>query len=243
MAVLYKVQTGAYKSAAGAAVAALRVKNSVKKYLKKIGSKENVSVGVIHSGGYYKVQEGAFESKENAIRRRDLIRAAGVYAIMIETRTQDAAPAAPEATGAQKVYDLMKPYIDSKTAHSDFIKAYNALMDKLGHSRITEKDAWCTEFVDLMFWQAGYLDLIGYAKNSNTLMETAKQKGTWKSGSGDIRFGDVVIYQNKSGAPNHTEFALTHNMFVSGNCSGGVRVRTRSSLKTVKGRIRPKYPA
>ena len=242
MAILYKVQTGAFKSSVRAAASATLVKAAIKKYLKKSGSKEDVSIAVIYSDGYYKVQEGAFSLKENAVRRRDLVRAAGVYAIVTESRTQDAAPAAPTASGAQKVYDLMKPYIDSKTAHSDFVKAYNAMMDKLGHSKITEKNAWCTEFVNLMFWKAGYLDLIGYAKISKVLMETAKKKGTWKSGSGDIRFGDVVIYQNKSGSPNHTEFALGGNKFVSGNYNGGVHVRTRPNFKTVKGRIRPKYP-
>jgi len=38
------------------------------------------------------------------------------------------------------------------------------------------------------------------------------------------------------------EFALGGNKFVSGNYNGGVHVRTRPNFKTVKGRIRPKYP-
>ena len=95
MATLYKVQTGAYKSAAGAAASALLVRKKIEKYLKKIKSSEKVSVAVVNSGGYYKVQEGAFSSKENAIRRRDLVRAAGVYAVVIETKTQDPEPVVP----------------------------------------------------------------------------------------------------------------------------------------------------
>lgn len=95
MAVLYKVQSGAYKSAVGAAAAAVLAKKKIEKYLKKTKSKEKVGVAVISSGGYYKVQEGAFASKENANKRRDLVRAAGVYAVTIETTTQDTEPVTP----------------------------------------------------------------------------------------------------------------------------------------------------
>ena len=96
MAILYKVQTGAYKHAAGALLAAARVRKGVEKYIKKTGSTEKVSVAVIQSGVYYKVQEGAFANKDNADRRRDLIRAAGFYAVVIETKTQDTMPAPQE---------------------------------------------------------------------------------------------------------------------------------------------------
>ena len=95
MAILYKVQTGAFKSSVRAAASATLVKAAIKKYLKKSGSMEDVSIAVIYSDGYYKVQEGAFSSKENAIRRRDLVRAAGVYAVVIETKTQDPEPVVP----------------------------------------------------------------------------------------------------------------------------------------------------
>ena len=106
MAILYKVQTGAYKHAAGAALAAARVRKSVEKYLKKAGSKEKVSIAVISSGGWYKVQTGAFSSKTNAEMRKDLLRKAGVYAVVVETKTQDAPAPAP----APKPADPVKPH-------------------------------------------------------------------------------------------------------------------------------------
>lgn len=250
MAILYKVQTGAYKHAAGAALAAARVRKSVEKYLKKAGSKEKVSVAVISSGGWYKVQTGAFSSKTNAETRKGLLRKAGVYAVVVETKTQDAPAPAPvqKTIGPDKVYTLMLPYIDSKTAHEDFVRGYNAFIDeynkaiKASHSKIDSSDAWCTEFVELMFYKAGYLNLIGYGKRAKNLYENAKKLGTWKSGTSDIKYGDVVIYQDNNGEPNHTEFALGPNDFISGNYNGGVHKRHRGSLSTVKGRIRPMYP-
>lgn len=90
MGILYKVQSGAYKSTLNATIAAASVRKKVEKYLKKIGSKETVSVAVISSGGWHKVQEGAFASKANAEKRKKLLRDAGVYAVVIETKTQDA---------------------------------------------------------------------------------------------------------------------------------------------------------
>ncbi|MBR2257884.1 MAG: endo alpha-1,4 polygalactosaminidase [Blautia sp.] len=150
--------------------------------------------------------------------------------------------------GPQRVYNLMKPYIDSKTAHKDFIREYNAFIDwynkKYGtkHSKIDDSNAWCTEFLQLMFYKAGYLDLIGYGKQAKTLMDNAIKKGTWKAGTSDIIYGDIVVYQDSKGNPNHSEFALGGKDFVSGNYNGGVHKRHRSNLGTVKGRIRPKYP-
>lgn len=149
--------------------------------------------------------------------------------------------------GPQRVYDLMKPYIGSKTAHSDFINKYNAFIDDYNkkngssHSKIGTDNAWCAMFVGLMFYLAGYLDLIGYGKRSVNLMETAKKKGTWKTGTDDIRFGDIVIFHDGSGTPNHTEFALDDKYDISGNYNGGVGKRTRAGRK-ILGRIRPKYP-
>ena len=151
------------------------------------------------------------------------------------------------AVGPQRVYELMKPYIGSKTAHSDFIKKYNAFIDDYNkknsssHSKIGTDNAWCAMFVGLMFYLAGYLDLIGYGKRSVNLMENAKKKGTWKAGIDDIRFGDIVIFHDGSGTPNHTEYALDDKYDISGNYNGGVGKRTRAGRK-ILGRIRPKYP-
>ena len=108
MAILYKVQTGAYKHAAGAALAAASVRKAVDKYVKKAGIKDKISVAVIQSGGYYKVQEGAFASKANAEKRKELLRKAGIYAVAIETKTQDdhAPVPAPEPVEPEKPHRI-----------------------------------------------------------------------------------------------------------------------------------------
>ena len=108
MAILYKVQTGAYKHAAGAALAAASVRKAVDKYVKKAGIKDKISVAVIQSGGYYKVQEGAFASKANAEKRKELLRKAGIYAVVIETKTQDdhAPVPAPEPAEPEKPHRI-----------------------------------------------------------------------------------------------------------------------------------------
>ena len=108
MAILYKVQTGAYKHAAGAALAAASVRKAVDKYVKKAGIKDKISVAVIQSGGYYKVQEGAFASKANAEKRKELLRKAGIYAVVIETKTQDdhAPVPAPERVEPEKPHRI-----------------------------------------------------------------------------------------------------------------------------------------
>lgn len=89
MAILYKVQSGAYKRALNATLAAASVRKAIKK------AKIDISVAVIQSGGWYKVQEGAFSSKANAEKRKDLLRKAGVYAVVVETKTQDEPTPAP----------------------------------------------------------------------------------------------------------------------------------------------------
>ena len=91
MAVLYKVQTGAYRNRAGAITASLIVESGIKKYLKNKGITEKVSVAVISSGGWHKVQVGAFASKANAEKRLALVKTAGFKkAVILETKTQDA---------------------------------------------------------------------------------------------------------------------------------------------------------
>lgn len=97
MAILYKVQSGAYKRAVNATIAATSVRKAIKKAKIK-----DVSVAVIQSGGYYKVQEGAFSSKANAEKRKDLLRKAGVYAVVVETKTQDEPTPAPAPKPAPK---------------------------------------------------------------------------------------------------------------------------------------------
>lgn len=230
----YKVQIGAYRQKANAQKMADKLK------------KAGIPTAIVTVGDLMKVQCGAFTVKANAEKRLAEVKKKGfLNAAIMEVPGTDPEPAQP---GADKIYAIMKPFIDSKTAHSEFVKKYNEFIAKYNkeknakHSTITESNAWCTEFVDWAFYQAGMLDLIGYGKQALNLMNNAIKLGTWKAGSSDIRYGDVVIYQDSKGNPNHTEFALGGNDFISGNYNGGVHKRHRSSLSSVKGRIRPKYP-
>lgn len=197
--------------------------------------KKGIPSVVVKTDSGYAVQIGAFSVFKNAEKRMKQANAAGFESYIIMPM---------EPVGADKVYSMMQPYIDSKTAHKDFVKEYNKMMDAIqgDHSKISMSNAWCSEFVDLMFYKASYLDLIGYGKTAKNLMDNAKKRRTWKAGSDDIKYGDVVIYMDDHGEPNHTEFALDSHHFISGNYSGGVHKRYRKSLKTVRGRIRPKYP-
>lgn len=226
---LYKIQVGAFRQKANA-----------EKMLAKV-KKAGIPASIVPDGDTMKVQCGAFSVQANAEKRLALVKKKGfLNAVMITIPGDDTGR--KESGGADRVYAAMKPFIDSPTAHKDFVAEYNKMMDKVGHSKISEKNAWCTEFVDWAFWKAGLLDLIGYGKQSKNLMENAIKKGTWKEGSSDIRYGDVVVYKDSKGNPNHTEFALGGKDFISGNYNGGVHVRHRSSFSSVKGRIRPRYP-
>ena len=106
MGILYKVQSGAYKNTVNATIAAVTVRKKIEKYLKKIGSKETVSVAVVSSGGWHKVQEGAFASKANAEKRKKLLRDAGIYAVVIETKTQDTPEPAPKPAEPKKQHRI-----------------------------------------------------------------------------------------------------------------------------------------
>lgn len=99
MGKLYKVQTGAYRSRARAIAASLVVETAIKQYLKKRDIAEKVTVAVISTGGWHKVQCGAFSVKANAQARLELVKAAGFKkAKLMETETQD-----PPAPGASKI--------------------------------------------------------------------------------------------------------------------------------------------
>lgn len=233
---MYKIQAGAYS-----------VKANAQKMVDRL-VKSGVPAAIVKADGLMKVQCGAFSIKENADKRLAEVKKKGFSnVIMVTVPGTDPVPA-PVKTGPDKVYDAMKPFIDSKTAHADFVKEFNKFIAEYNkahgtkHGKIDESTAWCTEFVELAFYKTGFLNLIGYGKQAKNLYENAKKNGTWKAGHDDIKYGDVVIYQNSRGEPNHTEFALGLHDFVSGNYRGGVHKRHRNSLGSVKGRIRPKYP-
>lgn len=131
-------------------------------------------------------------------------------------------------------------YDGSPTAHQDVISTLN----KHGHNaKMT--DEWCTETNMAILYDAGGIDLVGgYAQISGTLKKNAEKLGIWKTGTGDILPGDLIVFAAKDGTPNHTELALGANVDLCGNYKqisrDTCRRRTRSG-RSILGRVRPKY--
>jgi len=143
------------------------------------------------------------------------------------------------------VWDILSAaakYDGSPTAHTDVVKTLIAK----GHS-VKMTDAWCTETVMAILYDAGGIGLVGgFTQTSGTLKSRAEKLGIWKKGSGDILPGDIVIYGTKEGKPNHTELALGSNVNLCGNyaqISKDTCQRRKRSGRTIIGRIRPKYAA
>ena len=140
------------------------------------------------------------------------------------------------------VYDVLSAtakYDGSPTAHKDVI----ACLNKHGHNaKMT--DQWCTETVMAVLYDANAISLVGgYASSSGSLKSHAEKLGIWKSGSGDILPGDIVLYGH-GGTPNHTEMSLGANVNLCGNyaqISKDTCQRRKRSGRTIVGRVRPKY--
>lgn len=230
---LYKVQTGAYRSRAHAVAASIVVENAIKKYLQKKKIIEKVSVAVISSGGWHKVQVGAFSSKKNAERRLAIVTAAGLKeARIMETKTQD--QDYPQSEWG-RVLAVLNGFMAAKNPHRAVIDC----LKKHGYT-LKESTAWCTETITAAFWEAGCLDLIG-GKNfqqSKKLKDAAQAMGTWHSGKDGIKAGDIVIFGT---TPNHSEIAVDDTYDISGNYNGTVAKRKRDRGSTINGYIRPRY--
>lgn len=143
------------------------------------------------------------------------------------------------------IWDVLKAaakYDGSATAHKDVINN----LKKHGHSA-KMSDAWCTETVMSVLYDAGGIGLVGgYASDSGTLKKNAEKLGIWKKGSGDILPGDIVLYGTKDGKTNHTELALGADVNLCGNyaqISKDTCQRRKRSGRTIIGRVRPKYAA
>lgn len=143
------------------------------------------------------------------------------------------------------VWDVLSAatkYDGSPTAHTDVIKTLIAK----GHS-VKMTDAWCTETVMTILYDAGGISLVGgFSSSAATLKKRAEKLGIWKQGSGDVLPGDIVIYGTKDGKPNHTELSLGANINLCGNyaqISKDTCQRRKRSGRTIIGRIRPKYAA
>lgn len=140
------------------------------------------------------------------------------------------------------VYDVlskMRKYDGSKTAHKDVIDCLN----KHGH-HAKMSDAWCTETVMAILYDAGGIDLVGgYAQTSKTLKKNAEKLKIWHSGSSDILPGDIVLYGH-DGVPNHTELAVGAVDNLSGNyaeISKDTCQRRKRAGRSIVGYVRPKY--
>ncbi len=127
-------------------------------------------------------------------------------------------------------------YDGSETAHEDVIKT----LKSHGHSA-KMGDAWCTETLMAAMYDAGGIDLIGgYAQNSGTLRKNAQKKGIWHSGTSGILPGDILVFGDSNGKPNHTEANVGYYLDVAGNYNGGCGRRSYRG-RNVLGYVRPKY--
>ena len=138
------------------------------------------------------------------------------------------------------VWDVLTAIMEfdgSPTAHKDTMR----ILGGRGH-KVKPDDAWCTEQVMAIFYQAGCIDIIGgFASSSGKLMEHAKKLGIWKSGTKDILPFEPLVF-GRNGKSNHTEIAIGATMDVSGNYNGGTSRRLRSShTSKLMGHIAPKY--
>lgn len=139
---------------------------------------------------------------------------------------------------AWDVYSALKKYDGSPTAHKDVIDTVNTH----GH-HAKMADAWCTETVMAVLYDAGAIDCIGgYSSYSGEAKKKAKSKGIFHEGSAGVMPFDHVIYGDKSGKPNHSEIAIGKSLNVSGNYNKACSRRKRTGRRIV-GYTRPKYSA
>ena len=111
---------------------------------------------------------------------------------------------------------------------------YNDFASKHGRSK-TDGKAWCSETVSAGFIKATATKLIGgIAQTSGEHVKHFKQLGIWKGGHERTpNPGDIAIFQDSKGHPNHTEMVFSVNkskgtfVALSGNYLGGIGLRTR----------------
>lgn len=127
---------------------------------------------------------------------------------------------------------------------------YNDFASKHGKSKTKSNHAWCSETVSAGFIKANATNLIGgIALWSPDHKRHFKQLGIWKSGHDRIpNVGDIAIFQDKHGNPNHSEMVFSVNkskgtfVALSGNYLGGIGFRTRKiHASNIHGYGCPKY--
>ena len=126
---------------------------------------------------------------------------------------------------------------------------YNNYASKHNKSK-TDGKAWCSETVSAGFIKANATSLInGVAQTASAHVDHFKKLNIWKSGhTRTPNVGDIVIFQDSKGSPNHTEMVFSVNkekgIFVglSGNYLGGIGLRTRKINATnIHGYGCPRY--
>jgi len=126
---------------------------------------------------------------------------------------------------------------------------YNTFASKHGKSK-TDGKAWCSETVSAGFIKANATELIGgIAQSSGDHKRHFKQLGIWKGGHDRVpNVGDIAIFQDSHGNPNHTEMVFSVNkskgtfVALSGNYLGGIGFRTRKiHASNIHGYGCPKY--
>ena len=128
-------------------------------------------------------------------------------------------------------------YDGSPSAHSDVIKRLKSRGYKYDDST-----AWCVLQIMEVFAENNALAMIGgINQRSKYLKAAAKKMGIWHDGGSGILPGDIVVYADKYGTPNHSEFAIGAKLNISGNYNGGTSRRIRAGGRKIAGYIRPKY--
>lgn len=70
------------------------------------------------------------------------------------------------------LFEAAKNYDGSPTAHSDVVNT----LKKHGH-KVSMSDAWCSETIMAILYDAGGIDMIGYAPDSGSIKKHALQRG------------------------------------------------------------------
>lgn len=224
----YRVQVGAYI-----------FKTNAEKVCKDL-LKKGFNCAMPREKGLYRVRIGSFQSKKNA---ESILKEVKQYPDYKNTKIIEWDDGKNEPA-AEKVRVSMAKYVGSKTAHRDILRDYNKIRAERGKKPLGMDAAYCSMTIVASFYNAGYMDLIGFARTSSDLKANAQKKGTWISGKPDkYRLGDIIIYQGSDGKPNHSEFSVNDIWNYSGNYGkyGCDKRKKKDRHSKVHGVIRPKY--
>ena len=128
-----------------------------------------------------------------------------------------------QKNGLPTVWDVataITKFDGSETAHADTVAA----LRKKGH-KVSMSDAWCTEQLMAILYEAGAMDLLGKChQSSDGVKKEAEKRGIWHAGMDGVKPFYPVLFGEKNN-PNHTEISVGYNVNVSGNYHGGTARR------------------